>query len=232
MHLDAIPVSLPVCFPRIVFDIAFTPEHREVALCGYRRPACGDCEGSISEFAMAYVSGQCSMQRPRGGLKWHTSAMGSGNYNIMAPAVGPDGTVYVTVSVGTTSTSYALFALNGQTGSISWYSTIIGTYYTPAVSSTVIVYVIGNVTSTNPDTGNYLYAFNGQSGALLLQAPFTIQPGGNPWIGSAAPPTIASDGTVYTFNNAFNGTTGAVNWSSPLLIAPPAIASIPSLSFK
>jgi len=158
----------------------------------------------------------CAQQTPipwaryRGTAKGTAVGLGSGATNIVKwtvpftsaiynPAIGPDGTVYVSCLQG-------LFAIDGVTGAIKWSDANIGrTQTTPAISSNGMLY-------TGNEAG-YVYAVNAANGEIVWSTP----PPQNAQIVGGRSPAIGLNGDVYVPSNdgnlyAYDPETGTVKW--------------------
>jgi outer membrane protein assembly factor BamB len=125
---------------------------------------------------------------------------GGGTFQAAAPAVGSDGTVYI--SYADVWRTYVA-ALNGTTGALIWHCNGAGnSYSSPAIDDQRGVVYAGAFTAT-------LVAINATNGTRLWAAGT---------VGTYSSPAIGADGTVYigaSDNNvyAFNGATGALKWT-------------------
>ncbi len=160
-----------------------------------------------------------------GAQRWAFSTLSSSSVGniVSSPTVGPDGTVYIGVEIGTSgsvSASGRLFAINPN-GSLKWsYPAPDWVDSAPAIAPDGTIYFgcwDGNVYALNPN-GTKKWAFN--AGAFVASSPalgsdgtiyigsggsslYAINPDGTEkwnfpvadWIDSA--PAIAPDGTIY-----------------------------------
>jgi len=126
----------------------------------------------------------------------------SSNTDVSNPvAVGPDGTVYMTVQASVTGN---VFAFSGATGKTLWKAQLPA----KAVPSGP-AYYDGLVFLTAYNSAPNVFAFNATSGAAVWTATIGAE--------IEASPTVASDGTVYIGSNdnqlhSYNGLTGLQNW--------------------
>jgi outer membrane protein assembly factor BamB len=143
---------------------------------------------------------------------------GSGRQSS-SPTIGPDGTVYVPSGVG------RLFAI-GADGSVKWtVSTGPSLKAAPAIAADGTVYVSsmdGKLYAVSPPSGaategtvKWTFDFGENLGPTPIVTAPTPPPGVD-GIGSAASPTIGSDGTIYVGANNSNfyaiTPTGAMRW--------------------
>jgi len=106
---------------------------------------------------------------PDGTEKWHTDV---GDYVYCTPAIGDDGTVYIT------SNDWYLYALNPDNGSVKWkFRTGAGE---PSIGADGTIYV--------PSHNHYLFAVN-PDGTLQWKTEIGT--------GSSDTPAIGNDGTIY-----------------------------------
>ena len=118
-----------------------------------------------------------AIETSTGSLRWTFQAYGSIN---QLPAIGADGTVYVTDGQSWGTEQSKIYAINGKTGSEVW--AMENAYGTPAVGSDGVVYV--------PYLdGTHLAALDGVTGRKLWE----FETGDD----LRSPPAIGSDGTVY-----------------------------------
>lgn len=128
------------------------------------------------------------------------------------PAVGADGTVYVTNDT-------KLYALSSHDAAVKWSFAApeahISFLSAPRIGPDGRVLL---TTLSNDDTSQTLHALDGQSGTIEWELHF----GNAPRLGRAALPVSATDGTVYAvFQDklyALNGRTGAKLWEFALPI--------------
>lgn len=127
-----------------------------------------------------------------GTVKW---TFATGGKIFTCPAIGDDGTVYVSSSDG------RLYALNGQTGAQQWmYDSGGSGGNSPA---------IGNDGTVYHSCSRYLDAFDGTTGAAKWRFQFKDS--------SRSSPAIGPDGTVFVGSNderlyALDGATGLKKW--------------------
>lgn len=135
---------------------------------------------------------------PAGALVWSVATGGDVD---SAPAIGPDGTIYIG------STDSSLYAVNPD-GSLKWSYPGAEALHTPVVGPNGVVYVSGKPSMCAIDA----------KGKLLWITP-TAQ--------DATTPALAADGTVYTGDAsgafyAMDGATGHVKWQVALTPFDPA----------
>ena len=124
-----------------------------------------------------------------------------------APALGPDGTVYIGTYEYTTPIGGALIAFT-KDGQIKWqYRTDGGLVGSPIVDSNGIIYV--GSTAGNQGERGYLYAIY-PNGALKWRTPFRWRISSTPAIGNDGTVYVAADG-IY----AVKMIDGSIKWISP-----------------
>jgi outer membrane protein assembly factor BamB len=126
--------------------------------------------GSIA--AMSGVALGADSNSPPGTILWEFRVAST------APAVGPDGTIYITSS----EHPYGLYALT-PAGAKKWEAELGGGFGAPAVAQDGTIYVSGNM---------MFRAFN-TNGTLRWTHPFPDYR----WFYNVSPPAIAHDGTIY-----------------------------------
>jgi outer membrane protein assembly factor BamB len=154
-------------------------------------------------------------------VKWQTPTDGVFGYPSSAPAVGPDGTVYMATTwpIGATGNDGgSVYAMDGSTGSVKWQVDGDCPFSNPAVSFAGVVYVVATLTT---DYIHFTYAVTSLNGQTGFQNWQTAVPYGIVNFGTTV--SIASDGTIYTYGEALNGTTGSVIWTSSYLTVAPSI---------
>ena len=180
-----------------------------------------------------------ALESQNGGKRWEFA---TGIEAATAPAVGPDGTVFV---VGTTfvgSYNGKVYALDGETGERQWEFLMAGPKSaSPAVGANAMVYVAsgnGNVYGLDTKNGKLKWSFTaggniysppavGADGKVYVasQKLYALdgETGVKKWefaASSGHAPAIASDGTVYFASTdavyALDGQTGSQLWSSYL----------------
>ena len=116
-----------------------------------------------------------------GAIRWQTSVSGGVS---SAPAVGPDGTVYISTDTG------GIYAMDAGTGQIKWQTSVVGGHFTsPIIGLDGLVYVAGRDRDT---TISFIYpvsALEGATGAMRWLFDSTA--------GVELPPALGVDGTLY-----------------------------------
>jgi outer membrane protein assembly factor BamB len=150
--------------------------------------AYGIIENSAVSIAVYALDGATGMKR------W---ALPTGNRIPPTPALGPDGTVYVTVD----STQ----ALDGATGAQKWTTSGVAGNQAPVLGADGTVYLLGGL-------NDIVYALDGVTGRLKWEFPI-----GRGW---ATLPAIGRDGTAYVGVALFSGTTGFTRTDAVYAIHP------------
>jgi outer membrane protein assembly factor BamB len=153
-----------------------------------------------------------------GHLNWQVPISGpSGGGVENAPAVGPDGTIYV-ATLGTYGNTPGDIDAITPAGTMKWHYTTDGTFETtPAVTSAGLVVAnndVGTVVAVHASDGTFAWSF---------AAPGSY--GSNGFYDSS--PAVGADGTVYTQNGA--GTLFAIRDGSSVWSAPGASDASPAL---
>ena len=143
---------------------------------------------------------------PAGAPKWSAPLDGT---PTSTPAIGADGTVYVTVGTGVNAGKLQSVSSGGAPG----WSVSVGTYpAAPAIGADGTIYVVAGATLKAIDKGG-------------------VEKWSTPVAGSSArAPAIANDGTIYVGSNQLYAVnpSGAVKWKYPTTtvsdVGPPVVA--------